>query len=275
MLDRRVGNIRYRVLGSDPAPWLVMVHGMALDHRDLLAFADTLTDRWRVLVWDMPGHGESQPAPVDYRVPAMADALDTVMTAAGARQAVVLGFSFGGVVAQDFVRRHPGSVSALILYGCFMAYLQPAPVPRWLVGPLVTSMYGIRGWARIKADFVQSCALTEAARAAIAGSPEPLGKRGFLAMTKALLTAGEPDPDFSVTVPLLLISGERDGYARAVAAGFAALAATSPQAETVTVAAAGHCAHLDAPDAFAGAVRSFLDRLPLSGAGPANRPAGH
>lgn len=258
---QRAGSIGYRVIGGDNRPWLVVCHGMALDHREFLGMAAALADRWRVLLWDMPGHGASQPRPVDYGIPAMTDALEAVMAAATIDRAVILGFSFGGIVAQAFARRHPERLDALILHGCFMAYLQPALVPRALVGPLVAARYGLKSWDRIKADFIASCASTAAGRAAIAEAPDRLGRAGFFAMTRALLRANTPDPGFHITVPLLMIRGEADGYASAIDAGFAALAAVSPQAERVVVPAAGHCAHVDAPAAFQAAVEGFLTRV--------------
>ncbi len=257
---KRAGDIRYRVIGAAALPWLVICHGMALDHREFLDLAHNLSDRWRVLLWDMPGHGASQPQPTDYSAEAMTDALEAVLAAEAIDRLALIGFSFGGVVAQIFARRHPQRLTALVLHGCFMAFLQPAPMPRWLVAPTVAAMFGTKGWPRIKADFTRSCAVTAAGQAAIAEAPEALGRAGFLAMTRALLAANRADPAFHVTVPLLLIRGEHDGYAKAIAAGFAALEKTSPQAETSVVAAAGHCAHLDAPAAFGAAVGQFLDR---------------
>jgi pimeloyl-ACP methyl ester carboxylesterase len=264
-MDRRAGNIRYRVVGAAGLPWLVICHGMALDHREFVPLAETLSDRWRVLLWDMPGHGQSQPQPGDYSVAAMADALEAVLAAEGVAMTALLGFSYGGVVAQVFARRHPERLTALILQGCFMTYLQPAPLPGWLVGPLIGATFATRGWDRIKRDFVANCALTDTGRAAIADAPEPLGRAGFVAMTKALLRANEPDPGFRIAAPVLLIRGEHDRYAKAIDAGFAALAATSPHAQRVVIAGAGHCAHLDAPAVFEAAVAVFLDSLVATG----------
>jgi pimeloyl-ACP methyl ester carboxylesterase len=261
-LDRAIGAVRYRVLGEADRPWLVVCHGMALSHRDLLATAEALSDRWQVLLWDMPGHGDSRPAPADWSVPAMTAALERVMDAAAAGEAVLLGFSFGGVVAQYFARSHPERVRALIAHGCFAPFHQKPPLPRPFVGPLVSLLYCGRSWERLKCDFLAACAITEAGRAAIANAPDAVGKAGFLALTKALLLANAPDPAFRLSAPLLAIRGAADRYGPTLDAGFAALAAGASSAETVVVPDAGHCAHLDAPAPFLAAVRRFLDSHP-------------
>jgi pimeloyl-ACP methyl ester carboxylesterase len=261
----------HRVIGGGDRPWLVVVHGMALDHREFLGFAETLAAYWRVLLWDMPGHGASQPQPADYGIAAMTDALEAVLAANAIDRLALLGFSYGGIVAQEFARRHPGRLDAVILHGCFMAYLQPPPLPGWAVGPLIDVMYAFKGWPRAQADFIAACAMTKAGRAVIADAPAALGKPGFVAMTKALLRANRPDPGFAIAAPLLLVRGEHDRYAKAIDAGFDALSATSPQARRQVIAGAGHCAHLDAPAAFHAVVAAFV--APLSGGAAAIRAA--
>lgn len=253
---------------------------MALDHREFVGLAEALADRWQVLLWDMPGHGVSQPGPTDYSVDAMTDALAAVLDAAGVERCVLLGFSFGGVVAQALVRRQPQRLRAVILHGCFMAHLQPAPLPGWLVTPMVALLFGLTPWRKVQRDFVNRCAITPAGRAVITDAPARLGRSGFLAMTSALLRANRPDPGFRVAVPLLLIRGEADGYAKAIDAGFDALQPRSPQAHRVVIAAAGHCAHLDQPAVFLAAVADFLAALVAQdptlnqfGPSPASPPA--
>lgn len=61
-----------------------------------------------------------------------------------------------------------------------------------------------------------------------------------------------------VTTPTLLVVGAEDPKFQAIAAD---LAAALPSARCVTIAGAGHCAHLEAPDASAAAVLEFLSTL--------------
>lgn len=253
--------MRYRTLGHAPAPWLVVCHGMALDHRDFLGLAGGLAGRWRVLLWDMPGHGASQPAPADWSAGRMTDALEAVLAAAGVERAVFLGFSFGGIVAQEFARRHPDRVDALIAYACFAPHLRPILAPRGLAGVAVALAYGPRRWASLKRDFARRCALTETARRHVEAAMEPLGKRGFVAMARSLLRGVERNPTFYVTVPLLLIRGADDSNGGALERAAAALAAVHPHVRRRVVPEAGHCAHLDAPTAFAAEIEAFLTAI--------------
>lgn len=67
---------------------MVFVHGWACDgsfwYEQTVAFAQ----RWRVIVLDLPGHGESEPATVTYTPDYLAHGLDAVLRDAGVSRAV-------------------------------------------------------------------------------------------------------------------------------------------------------------------------------------------
>lgn len=260
----------FTTLGA-AGPWLVVCHGMALDHRDLVPFATTLGTDWRVVVWDMPGHGDSAD-PASWSLGAMTDALEQVCDAAGVDDCALLGFSFGGMVAQDFLRRHPARVTALVAYGCFAPFVVSPPIPRALIGPVVAVTYGWQRWPRLRGWFARQCAIGSDAQAVVAAAADRLGMRGFLAMTRALLGGFAPDPAFRVDCPLLLVRGEQDANAAGIDAGFDALRKRAGGVAEARIADAGHCAHLDQPSAFAAAVRPFLDRV-RQGGGATSRSA--
>jgi 3-oxoadipate enol-lactonase len=250
--------VRYRTLGAGPR-WLAACHGMALDHRDLAPLVGDLPG-WSLLLWDMPGHGESQPPPRDWSLEAMADAFAAVLADAGIARVAILGFSFGGMVAQAFTRRMPHAVEALILYGCFAPYSQPPLLPRPTAAAALAVMT-LQGWPRLQADFAERCALSAEGQAAVRAAMQPLGKRGFLAMTRALLGAFRPDPAFALPCPVLLLRGAGDANGAALDVADAALRALRPDATVRQIADAGHCAHLDRQEATRAAIADFLAAL--------------
>ena len=66
-----------------------------------------------MLTVDLPGHGQSDPAP-EYSMDAFADAVSAVMTEAREKRATLVGHSMGGPVLLAFARRHPEQVTALV-----------------------------------------------------------------------------------------------------------------------------------------------------------------
>jgi len=74
-----------------------------------------LESRFRVIRIDNRGTGWSHNAPAPFTIADMADDARDVLRACGVDQAVVLGTSMGGMIAQELALRHPGYVEKLIL----------------------------------------------------------------------------------------------------------------------------------------------------------------
>lgn len=103
----------YEVRGSGPR--LVFVNGSGSTLEDARMFTDVLAPRFEVLAFDYRGLGQSSEVMGSYT---MADCVaDTVavMDAAGWPAALVVGISFGGMVALELAVTHPGRVERLAL----------------------------------------------------------------------------------------------------------------------------------------------------------------
>jgi 3-oxoadipate enol-lactonase len=105
-----------RELGSPDAPVLVLIHGWVYGsvptwHRVI----ERLAERYRVIAIDHRNHGKADRVQGRYTIEQAADEVAGVMAALGLRQANVLGYSMGGMIAQSIVRRHPGTVARLVL----------------------------------------------------------------------------------------------------------------------------------------------------------------
>lgn len=250
------GFLACQVLGPAEAPWLVLCHGLGLDSQNMLPLAERFSADWRVLLWDMPGHGDS-PQILNTRIETFAEALATVVDACEVRDAVLMGFSFGGTVAQYAVRNEPGQYRALIAYGCYAPFHQPAPVSRTLIGGVIAA-YRLQSWARIKRNFAQACAISDEGQAETMRAVSRSSKAVFVGMIRSLLESFRPEPDLDFALPLLLIRGEEDRNSVHLGKAAARLRAACPHAQEVVVPQAGHCAHDDAFDAVADALSSFL-----------------
>jgi len=79
-----------------------------------------LADRYRTIAFDNRGVGQSDVPPGAYSIALMASDAVAVLDAAGVQSAHILGFSMGGMIAQEFALQYPGRVNSLIL-GCTAA----------------------------------------------------------------------------------------------------------------------------------------------------------
>lgn len=106
----------YRDLGLG-LPIIVLHGGPGFDHHYLLPDMDRLADAFRLIYYDQRGRGKSawsaQPAAVSLQ--SELDDLDALRISMRLDQAVLLGYSWGGLLALEYALRHPERVSHLIL----------------------------------------------------------------------------------------------------------------------------------------------------------------
>ena len=97
---------------------VVFLHGLVMDNLSSWYFtvANAVAQRAPVLLYDLRGHGKSERTATGYALSEMVADLDAVLTAAQVRRpAVLVGNSFGGLLALAFARAHPGRAAALCL----------------------------------------------------------------------------------------------------------------------------------------------------------------
>jgi pimeloyl-ACP methyl ester carboxylesterase len=111
--------IRYQEWGRGPA--LVLLHGFPMwgDRWRDTGYVGALEDRFRVIVPDLLGHGQSDKPheSAAYGMPNMAADVIAVLDAAGAGRAHVWGYSMGSNVAQNMAVIAADRVMSLVLGG--------------------------------------------------------------------------------------------------------------------------------------------------------------
>ena len=96
-------------------PPLLLIHGLGYARWGWEPVVDRLAERFRVLVFDNRGIGESEVPPGPYTAAEMAEDAVRVLDEAGVGRAHVVGTSLGGMVAQELALAHPERVDGLVL----------------------------------------------------------------------------------------------------------------------------------------------------------------
>ncbi|MFN2565983.1 MAG: alpha/beta fold hydrolase [Gemmatimonadaceae bacterium] len=265
---RTPGGIAYDVRGSGPT--VVLLHGGVLDRRmwddDVAAFAR----RFRVVRYDLRGHGRSP----DVREPfSPVDDLAAVLDAVGAPRAHLVGLSLGSRVALDFALTHPDRVDRLVLVGPFPSGAQVTEMPAGLDSLMAAASRGDVNRAaalaadmpafaapRDKAQWVRSLVM---ANARLFGQ-SPTAERQMSPPAMARLA--------EVRVPTLIVVGDRDSRDLLKAAD--SLTAGIRGAQRVTVRNAGHLVNVWEPGVFSRVVVRFLEGLRVEGGGWSERDLG-
>lgn len=245
-ITRPNARIAYADTGGD-GPAVVLTHGAGVDHTMFDVQSASLTGHgFRVIVWDMRGHGQST-LEREARF-AAGDALgdlQAILDACQVQKAVLVGHSLGGNLTQAFARDQPERVSGLIVMDS-----------TWNTGPLsALERFALR-LATPSLGLIPAAALPRVMARASAVSPTAIAKteavfarmpkRRFLEVWKATVSLVNPDPAYRFTVPLALVRGAEDRTGN-IATAMPRWALTEGIHEHV-IPQAGHMVTWDAPE---------------------------
>jgi pimeloyl-ACP methyl ester carboxylesterase len=122
-------SVAYERTGDGPA--LVLLHGFTHDSRVWRPQLEGLSGDFTMIAWDAPGAGQSADPAETFGIGEWADCLAGLLDAAEIHRAHVVGLSWGGLLAQEFYRRHAARVQSLVLADTYAGWKGslPEPVP--------------------------------------------------------------------------------------------------------------------------------------------------
>jgi pimeloyl-ACP methyl ester carboxylesterase len=248
-IDRDGVGIHYEVHGTGPA--VLLSHGYSATCRMWDGQAAALKDRWRVIVWDMRGHGQSD-YPEDQSLYSEAHTVEdmaAVLRACGETRAVIGGLSLGGVMSMAFHISHPEMTRALMLFDTGPGFRNEAARADW----------NARSMQR--ADDLEARGLAAMGTRAETRAKEHRGAAGLARAARGMLTSYGDHLIRSlptIAVPTLVLVGSEDTN---FLAATDYMARKIPDARKIVIPGAGHAANLDQPEPFNRAVEDFLTRL--------------
>jgi 3-oxoadipate enol-lactonase len=246
--------VYYEVSGTGVP--VVFIHGFSLDRRMWEPQVAEFESRFRVIRYDLRGHGRSVPPTEPY---AGYHDLRTLLDTLGIPRVTLVGLSAGAELAINFALAYPDRTARLVLAAPGLGGYRTPPLP-WM-GPVFEAAAAgdaeraAQLWAEtpIMALRANSDA-TEMVTALVMDNYRLWTYR----RTEQTLSPPAVERLGEITCPVLVIVGEADlPHIRDVAL---VLRDRITGATLVTVPSAGHLVNLDAPGMFNGAVAAFLDR---------------
>ncbi len=98
-------------IGSEVS--LVFLPGLTADHRLFEAQLDFFKDKFKVVVWDCPCHGKSRPYD-KFSYSNVSNELGSILENENVDNAVFIGQSLGGMIAQYYIDLHPSQAAGFI-----------------------------------------------------------------------------------------------------------------------------------------------------------------
>jgi pimeloyl-ACP methyl ester carboxylesterase len=129
-----VDGLPLRVMRAGDGPPLLLINGIGAPVEMWAPLASRMTGH-ELVAFDLPGAGKSPPSRYPLRIRGLARTAEGLIDALGFHEMDVLGYSFGGVVAQELARRAPRRVDRLVLCATFtgVGSQPPRPLPTLLM----------------------------------------------------------------------------------------------------------------------------------------------
>lgn len=254
-IDWNGSSAEIRELGAGPA--VILVHGFPLDGAMWSGVARALAPKFRVLKPDLPGRGNTDVA-APAGIAGYADFLE-VLLGGLAEPVGIAGFSFGGYITLELMKRRPDKVRGLALVDTRAS--ADDPLARANRDETI---------AAVRENGVRPVVETMPAKLL---SPESVGRPDLLERVQRMIARQKPEtveadlvamrerPDSTpflgeIAVPTLVVVGSEDVLTPP--ADSQAMAGAIPGARLVTVPGAGHLTPMERPRAVAEALDEFF-----------------
>jgi pimeloyl-ACP methyl ester carboxylesterase len=245
--------IDYEVTGRGRA--VLMSHGYSATRRMWNGQHAFLGERYRLISWDMRGHGQTDSPndPAQYSHALTVGDMKALLDHLGIQRAVIGGLSLGGTMSLEFWLAHPQMVEALIICDSGPGYRNAEAREKWneRARSRATELEA-KGLAALSG---RSREMQEAMGHHASAQGLAHAARGMLAQTDARVIDGLP----AIAVPTLVVVGDKD---EPFIAPCEYMAKKIPGARLEVIKGAGHSSNLDQPAAFNRVFVDFLDSLP-------------
>ncbi len=260
MVERTNCGTVYELTGPEGAPVVVLIHGLGLNRQIWQPHAAALSAAYRVLSYDLYGHGESAAPPERPSLTVFSKQLCGLLDHLGIESAAVIGFSLGGMINRRFAIDYPGRAQAL---GILNSPHERTPEAQRLVeeraaqtgqgGPGANLDTTIERWFTpdFRADAFDF--IVKVRRWILANDPE------IYTQCRQVLAGGVVElirPDPPIEKPALVMTCENDSGSTPAMSH--AIAAEIPGAQTIIVPHLQHMGLSEQPSLFTGPLLAFL-----------------
>lgn len=245
-----VNNLALEYQDEGQGPVLLCLHGWQDSLHTFNQLTPFLTPSWRVIRLDLPGFGQSQLPPLDWKLEDYTQCVQAFVQKLKLEVAVVVGHSFGGRIVLKSISTHLLNPQWLVLIGCagvahrktvrnkiFTSLAKFGKVLVW-IPPLLFWRKQLRAalYRRAGSDYLTTGALKDI----------------FIRVIAEDLSVAATN----IQIPTLLIWGENDS-ATPVAEG-RTLARLIPRATLQVIPQTSHFVHVEQPTIVAKLISEFI-----------------
>lgn len=258
------GKIYYEIHGRDNNTVVAFLHGILMNHKMFEKQIDAFKDECKVLLWDMPEHGQSVKLQKDFEFTVAADCFIELLDELGIEKVILVGVSLGGWVSQFIARRHPDRVKALALEGSTPLHFDLRKMA--FILRVYCVMFRILPWKFVKGIMTKMTdkmdldpELKEPFKEIFLGLEKKTALHLFGGVSQEIRKGVDGEPP----QPILMTHGEKElNFFKKMARTWQE---ENPRLEYREIEGAGHGANTFNPDNYNRDLYSFLSSRKLSG----------
>jgi 3-oxoadipate enol-lactonase len=242
---------------------VLMIHGLGSSTRDWDLQVPALATRFKVITYDVRGHGRSEKPKQQYSVKLFADDAAALIRALDVGPVHVIGISMGGMIAFQLAVDTPELVRSLVIANSGPAMPIKTFAQRLMIWTRVAivRVQGMRKMGQVLATRLLPKPEHAAARAQFVERWAANDPRAYLSALRGLINWSVMDALPAIDRPVLVLTGDQDYTPIAIKQAYTAM---MKHAELIVIDDARHFTPIERPEPFNAALLSFLTRASQS-----------
>ncbi len=255
--------VSYNDDGPENAPVIIFIHGFPLNKSMWNNQTEALKSSYRVIAYDVRGHGNSGMGNEDFAIELFVLDLIGLMDALKIDKAVLCGLSMGGYIALNAIATHPARIGALVLSDTNCIADSPETKEKRLKAIENIRELGVEEYAGESVINLFAPVSVATKPEEIATATEMIRNTSEESLYNTLLALAARKETCSIlpdiTVPVLIMVGEEDVITPPAAARL--MQDKIKDCRLHIILNAGHLSNMENPSDFNNQLRKFVDSV--------------
>ena len=238
---------------------VVLIHGLGSSTRDWEFQVSDLSRRYRVITFDLRGHGQSDKPPGRYTLPMLAADVRELLTSLSVARAHIVGLSLGGCIAFQLAVDAPQVIQTLVIVNSgpelvLHSFKQRAAIWQRLA---IVRLMGMRKMGEVLSRRLFVKPEHGPLRETFVARWAENDRRTYLAAFRAMIGWSVTDRLSTIECPTLVVTADQDYTPVALKEAYAA---KMPRARVVTIPDSRHATPMERPDELNRVLHEFWTR---------------
>lgn len=239
---------------------LIFIHGLGLSHQGWIGQVPIFARHYRVIAYDCRGHGGTGSSSGPITIRDLSEDLHALYQELGIEQAVLVAYSSGTLIAEQFALDHPEKVVGLCLIGSYARvhgfYMRwKTQISKWMIQGKLRKMLAYSVATSNAENLVQRGFFYRLAKRA-----NPQEAMRWLEASEKFITEQQVE---KIKCPILLVHGSTDRATETYAREFAA---NMPNVQISVVESCNHAVATRAGSVFNNLLADWLKKVDLPAA---------